>query len=99
MKEDLINRIYDDKKNYIEENLDEFLDSLTTSRKKALERWLDMNNYDDKIKEVKEQIKLLLYNKKEVPIGTQLMIENDEDESIYVQSKKKIGHKTMKSNT
>jgi hypothetical protein len=38
MKDKLINKIYDDKKNYIEENIDEFIDSLSASRKKALER-------------------------------------------------------------
>lgn len=37
-KEDLINKIYDDKKNYIEENQDEFIESLSVSRKK---RWSD----------------------------------------------------------
>jgi len=77
IKDDLINRIYDDKKNYIEENLDEFIYSLTESRKKALERWLDMDDNDNKIKEIKEQIKLLLYNKREIPISTQSMMENN----------------------
>lgn len=67
-KEDLINKIYDDKKNYIEENLEDFLDSLTESRKKALERWLETDENDDKIKKIKDGIKLLLYNKKNIII-------------------------------
>jgi hypothetical protein len=64
IKEDLINKIYDDKKNYIEENLDDFVDSLTTSRKNALDRWLAINDDDEKILKIKNEIKLLLYNKR-----------------------------------
>jgi len=71
MKEDLINKIYEDKKNYIEENLDDFLDSLSTTRKRALERWLDTDDDDDRIKEIKEQIKLLLYNNRNLPMKLQ----------------------------
>jgi hypothetical protein len=69
-KDVLINQIYEDKKNYIEENIDEFLDSLTVSRKNSLERWLETDENDEKIKNIKEHIKLLLYNKKK-------MVENN----------------------
>ena len=71
IKEDLINKIYEDKKIYIEENLDDFLDSLATTRKRALERWLDTDDDDDRIKEIKEQIKLLLYNNRNIPMKLQ----------------------------
>jgi hypothetical protein len=75
MKEDLINKIYNDKKTYIEENLEDFADSLTESRKKALARWLEINDDDDnKIKEIKNEIKLLLYNKREIPMKSQKLI-------------------------
>jgi hypothetical protein len=50
MKEDLINKIYDDKKNYIEENLDDFVGSLPVSRKKALVRWLETDEEDDRMR-------------------------------------------------
>jgi hypothetical protein len=74
-KEELINKIYDDKKNYIEENLDEFVDSLTISRKKAMERWLDTDDNDAKIKEIKDNIKILLYNRRN-------MIDNNDPSDI-----------------
>jgi hypothetical protein len=64
MKDELINKIYDDKKNYIEENIDEFVESLSISRKKALDRWLETDDEDDKISKIKNEIKLLLYNKR-----------------------------------
>ena len=65
-KEDLISKIYDDKKNYIEENMDEFIDSLTASRKNALDRWLATDDEDEKITQIKNEIKILLYNKRNV---------------------------------
>jgi hypothetical protein len=69
-KTELIDSIYDDKKEYIEENIDDFCDSLTGSKKDAIYNWLKMDHDDDKIKEMKEEIKLLLYNKKHIPIKT-----------------------------
>jgi len=69
MKEDLINKIYDDKKNYIEENLDDFVGSLSVSRKKALDRWLEMADDDNAVSKIKEELKLLLYNKKDIVIN------------------------------
>jgi hypothetical protein len=45
MKNDLIDKLYDDKRNYIEENLEDFLESLTKSQISALDRW--MNSDDD----------------------------------------------------
>ena len=80
MKDELINKIYDDKKNYIEENLDEFIDSLSTSRKKALERWLSTDDADEKINKVKNEIKLLLYNKRN--------FITDKQDDIAMRSKK-----------
>jgi hypothetical protein len=70
MKEELINKIYDDKKNYIEENLEDFVDSLSTSRKNALARWLETDDDDRKISEIKNNIKLLLYNMKQIPLAS-----------------------------
>lgn len=85
MKDNLINKIYDDKKNYIEENIDDFVDSLSVSRKNALERWLVMDEEDEKIHTVKNEIKLLLYNKRNV------IIDKQEDKvNVATKSIKKI---------
>jgi uncharacterized Zn-finger protein len=67
-KTELIDRLYEDKKNYIEDNMEYFLETLTRSQIRALERWLNTDDEHDKIKEVKDKIKLLLYNKREVVI-------------------------------
>jgi ankyrin repeat protein len=96
MKEELIEKIYEDKKSYIEENLDDFVNSLTDSRKNALDRWLNTDEEDDKIKEIKGKIRLLLYNKRELPIENYEIIKKDNAELI---NKIKISKKkTIKNN-
>ncbi|VBB18079.1 hypothetical protein YASMINEVIRUS_542 [Yasminevirus sp. GU-2018] len=82
MKEDLINRIYEDKKNYIEENLEDFVDSLSVSRRKALERWLNTDDNDTKISDIKSSIKLLLYNSRRMPLS--LIDQSDDKKNIVV---------------
>jgi hypothetical protein len=70
-KQELIDKIYNDKKYYIEDNADTFYDSMSKSQKNALRRWLLIDNDDDeKIKSIKDRMKLLLYNKRSVPIDT-----------------------------
>jgi hypothetical protein len=89
MKEDLINKIYHAKKNYIKENLDDFTNSLSVSRKKALDRWLETDDEDIKISKIKNDIKLLLYNKRD-------LIMNKEEENM-IRSKKIIKMITKKT--
>ena len=90
MKDDLINKIYDDKKNYIEENLDDFVDSLSLSRKKALERWLTTDDNDDRIYKIKNEIKLLLYNKRNLIMDKQDEITIGSKKSVVIPTKKRI---------
>jgi hypothetical protein len=98
-KDELINRIYNDKRNFIEENLDEFLESLRPSQKKALERWLDIDDEDDeRIRSIKDKMKLMLYNMRHLPLkldisdtvidlndgtGDIKIIKNDQKECTY----------------
>tara|TARA_B110000908_G_C10091273_1_gene374126 strand:+ start:58 stop:309 length:252 start_codon:yes stop_codon:yes gene_type:complete len=68
-KAELIERLYENKRDYIEDNMDEFIESLSHSQTKALERWLKTDDTHNKIKEIKEKIKLLLYNKRDIIIN------------------------------
>jgi len=68
-KTELIERLYDDKKYFIEENLEKFCNSITGSQKRALERWINIDEEHIKIKAIKERIKLLLYNKRNIPLN------------------------------
>ena len=66
-----LHKIYNDKKNYIESNINNFVNSLSQSKKNALERWLkcdEDNENDEKIKRIKEQLKMILYNNRELVI-------------------------------
>jgi hypothetical protein len=89
MKDYLINKLYTDKRNYIEENLDDFLDSLTRSQKNALDRWMDTDESHDKIKEIKNKIKLLLYNKRDIAMnnsGQDHQLEGGCDHTIDISN-------------
>ena len=68
MKDDLIDRMYDNKRDYIEENFDEFLNSLTPSQNNALHRWMNAGDSHPYIAKIKNEIKLLLYNKRKMAI-------------------------------
>jgi hypothetical protein len=75
-KDELIEKIYEDKKNFIEENLEEYTDKLTNHQKESLDRWLNTNENHEKIKEVKNKLKLLLYNRRDIPLNTKNGIAN-----------------------
>ena len=68
-KAELIERLYENKRDYIEDNMDEFIESLSQSQTRALERWLKTDDNHNKIKEIKDKIKLLLYNKRDIIIN------------------------------
>lgn len=70
MKDDLIDRLYDDKRNYIEENSDDFFQLLTVSQKKALHRWMDADDDHPYIGKIKNDMKLLLYNKRKYALSS-----------------------------
>lgn len=66
-KNELIDKIYENIKNYMKENLKEFVDALSSSDNENLKKWLETNDEDKKIK---NEIKLSLYNLREIPINT-----------------------------
>ena len=68
LRDGIIDDIYDTNKEYVEEKLDEFIKKLDRSRINSLKRWLATDNSnptDQKIKKIKDELKLLLYNEKE----------------------------------
>ena len=64
----------------------DFIDNLSDSKQRALERWLDTKENDPKIKRIKEEIKLMLYNKKGIPMDTRRIKEQD-NENILIEWK------------
>ena len=68
--DELVDDIYDNKRFIIAKNLPQFYDSLTESRRGALKRWLNTPEDDKKIAEIKSEIKLMLFNKRNIPLKT-----------------------------
>lgn len=88
MKDELIDKMYDNKRDYIEENLDEFLDSLTNSQVRALQRWMDTDDDHHYVKKVKNDMKLMLYNKRKMAINSKYQrIDNIDDVKVIKVSK------------
>jgi hypothetical protein len=69
-KKDVIQNLYEDKKDYIETYMSDYVADLTESRKKALKRWLDTPEEDAKIIRVKDALLMLLYDKREITKNT-----------------------------
>ena len=67
-KERVVDDLYQEKKDHVEENLETFLESLSGPKQRALRRWLDTPDEDVRVKRVKDEIKLLLYNKRNIPM-------------------------------
>ena len=69
LRDAIIDEIYDTNKEYVEERLEEFVKKLDQSKINALKRWIDADNNDPngpKINKIKDELKLLLYNKKDM---------------------------------
>lgn len=73
LRDEAIDDLYDNKRGYIEDNVKNFYDKLNEIRRDALERYLDTPEDNKKIDNIKEQIKLLLYNKRNLPINNKLL--------------------------
>ncbi len=76
-KDEVVNELYLTNRDFIVNNIDGYYKSLTEGEKKSLERWLNSdknknNNEKDKkaIDYTIEQLKLLLHNKRHIPIAT-----------------------------
>ena len=85
-KTDIIDRLYERQKDYVEDNIDELKKLISGSKMGALRRWLDISNTHEKIKDVKKKIKFLLYNKRNIPMKTKKLIEKHNTITHDVQS-------------
>ena len=52
-KTELIDKLYNSKKAFIEDNFDDFCKSLTEHQRLALNRWLAIDDEDPKVAEIK----------------------------------------------
>ena len=85
MKDELVDRLYNNKRDYIEENLDEFIGSLSASQIDALHRWLEVDDEHTYVKKIKNDIRLLLYNKRFMAIDNKYNKSSTKHGSIDTQ--------------
>ncbi len=76
-KDEVVNDMYDSNRDYIIENIEGISNLLNDGEKRALNRWLDSEKNKDKsdkdkkaIASTHENLKLLLHNKRHIPVGT-----------------------------
>lgn len=74
-RNELIDKIYEEKKSYIEDNLEKFDDLLSEQQVDSLRSWLDDDV--DKVNEIKEEIKLLLYNSRDTINNAQCSVKSN----------------------
>jgi hypothetical protein len=75
-KNNLVDDIYEHKRDYIISNLDTFIDKLDKFKIKALKRWLNTPDEDEGVKNTKEDIKKLLYDYRHMVIEKKKELEN-----------------------
>jgi hypothetical protein len=69
-KKEIIDQLYEDNVYYLAEKFEELLADLDECTIKKFKRFLNQSEEDETINIVKEEIKLILYNNKNVPIET-----------------------------
>lgn len=69
-KENAINDVYEKKREFVEEYIEDHGELITEQRLRAINRWLETDENHRKIKEIKDDIKLVLYNNKDIVLET-----------------------------
>lgn len=69
-KKDTINQLYIDKRNLLVEKFDELVGELSENAIRKFNRFINEQQDDASIKSIKEEIKLILYNNKNIPETT-----------------------------
>jgi hypothetical protein len=79
-KDDLLTNIIDTKTDCLEEKFYEIIDELPKKLKEKFQEFLDTNDGDNYLNTIKEELKLMLYNKKDIPMK---IIKDNEKALIY----------------
>jgi len=85
-KREVINQLYDDKEYYLEDKFSDFIDSLDEVTKKKFRRFLNERKNDGVEDKIKHQIKLMLYNKREIPLATRNKLEGIQKNNLQISS-------------
>jgi hypothetical protein len=86
-KDELAEDIFENKKSYIIENLNNLVKDLTNMQKKKLTKFLDTPDNDEAIKNTKEQIKMVLYENRKMTMDRKKELDKHKNKpvDIYLQ--------------
>jgi hypothetical protein len=79
-KNELVEDIYENKRDFIIQNLDNFINQLDENKKKSLKRWLDRDDDDESIKNTKNDIKMLLFDNRHMAMDRKKIMERQQRE-------------------
>jgi hypothetical protein len=74
-KDDLVDDIYENKRAFVVENLDTYINQLDEFKKKSLKKWLDRDDDDESVKNTKDDIKKLLFDNRKLAMNQKKEIE------------------------
>jgi hypothetical protein len=75
-KDDLVEDIYENKRAFVVENLETYINQLDEFKKKSLKRWLDRDDDDESVKNTKDDIKKLLFDNRKMAMNRKKELEN-----------------------
>jgi len=74
-QDDILGKLIDFKTDFLAEKFDKYKDDLPDSTLRKFDRFLDEQYDDDVINDIKEELKLLLYNNRKLPLNTKKQLE------------------------
>ncbi len=89
-RDELINNMFDDKSSFLELQLGDLEKELD---RKSVDKWVRFNDtcHEEPVrKTVKEALKLMLYNQRDIPEATRKMLKNAERQKILDQTQGKV---------
>ncbi len=92
-KNELVEDIYENKRDFIIQNLDNFINKLDEHKKKSLKRWLNTDDDDISIKNTKNDIKMLLFNNRHMAMDQKKAMEREKRKLEIISMPKKIKSK------
>jgi hypothetical protein len=95
-KNDLIDDIYENKRDFIVQNFDNFINQLDEFKKRSLKRWLNTDENDDEsIINTKEDIKRLLFDNRHLAMNKKRIMDREARKLEIVQLPKKVDKKEI----
>ena len=87
-KKEIIDQLFEDKQMFLNEKFQEFIDNLDPITKKKFKRFYNLQDDTELIENLKKDVRLILYNKRKIPMETKNMLEKTK--SMYEKNKIKL---------